>query len=77
MGEEPKSSSGGSVVLRKVGLSTNLGYQGRELIIHRMRDLEDREIEEGVEDGIKLPSAEIARTFAVETIDYPNPLGLQ
>ncbi|TVY82670.1 8-demethyl-8-alpha-L-rhamnosyl tetracenomycin-C 2'-O-methyltransferase [Lachnellula suecica] len=42
----------------------------------RMRDLEDREIEEGVEDGIKLPSVEIARTFAVETIDYPNPLGL-
>ncbi|TVY17931.1 hypothetical protein LARI1_G004465, partial [Lachnellula arida] len=41
-----------------------------------MRDLEDREIEEGVEGGIKLPSVEIARTFAVETIDYPNPLGL-
>jgi hypothetical protein len=47
------------------------------LIIYRMRDLEDREIEEGVEGGIKLPSVEIARTFAVETIDYPNPMGLQ
>lgn len=43
----------------------------------RMRDLEDREVEEGVEGGIKLPSVEIARTFAVETIDYPYPLGLQ
>ena len=42
-----------------------------------MRDLEAREAEEGVEDGIKLPSMEMARTFAVETIDFPNPLGLQ
>jgi hypothetical protein len=42
-----------------------------------MRDLEDRDIENGIEHGIKLPSMEIARTFAVETIDYPNPLGLQ
>jgi hypothetical protein len=33
--------------------------------------------EEGIENGIKLPSMEIARTFAVESIDYPNPLGLQ
>jgi len=47
------------------------------LTCFRMRDLEDREIEEGVENGIKLPTMEIARTFAVETIDYPNPLGLQ
>ncbi|TAQ88169.1 hypothetical protein B7494_g3476 [Chlorociboria aeruginascens] len=42
----------------------------------RFKDLQDREIEEGNEDGIKLPSMEIARTFAVETIDYPHPLGL-
>jgi hypothetical protein len=48
-----------------------------ELIAFRMVELQDREIEEGVEGGIKLPSVEIARTFAVETIDYPNPLGLQ
>jgi hypothetical protein len=47
------------------------------LIVSRMRELQDREIEEGVEGGIKLPSVEIARTFAVETIDYPHPLGLQ
>ena len=33
---------------------------------------------EGMEEPtVKLPSMEIARTFAVETIDYPNPLGLQ
>jgi len=44
---------------------------------YRMRDLEDRDIENGIEDGIHLPSMEMARTFAVETIDYPNPLGLQ
>ncbi|THV44613.1 hypothetical protein BGAL_0607g00070 [Botrytis galanthina] len=42
----------------------------------RFKDLQDREIEEGVEDGINLPSMEIARTFAVETIDHPHPLGL-
>jgi hypothetical protein len=33
--------------------------------------------EAGVENGIKLPSMEIARTFAVESIDYPHPLGFQ
>ncbi|KAF7908501.1 uncharacterized protein EAF01_004256 [Botrytis porri] len=42
----------------------------------RFKDLQDREIEEGVEDGVNLPSMEIARTFAVETIDHPHPLGL-
>lgn len=42
-----------------------------------MKDLQERELEEGNEDGVKLPSVEIARTFAVETIDYPHPLGLQ
>jgi hypothetical protein len=43
----------------------------------RILDLQKREQEEGIEDGIKVPSMEIARTFAVETIDFPNPLGLQ
>jgi hypothetical protein len=43
----------------------------------RVKELQEIEEEEGKEDGIKLPSMEIARTFAVETIDYPNPLGLQ
>ncbi|KAG4033654.1 hypothetical protein MFRU_004g01580 [Monilinia fructicola] len=42
----------------------------------RFKDLQDRELEEGIEDGINLPSMEIARTFAVETIDHPHPLGL-
>jgi hypothetical protein len=43
----------------------------------RILDLQKREQEGGIEDGIKVPSMEIARTFAVETIDFPNPLGLQ
>lgn len=43
----------------------------------RMKDLIARDIEEFGESKIKLPSMEIARTFAVETIDYPSPLGLQ
>lgn len=43
-----------------------------------MKDLEKRQLDEGVEGGVvNLPSMEIARTFAVETIDYPHPLGLQ
>ncbi|RDL37122.1 Uncharacterized protein BP5553_04555 [Venustampulla echinocandica] len=42
----------------------------------RMSELEERELEEGIEGGVNLPSMEIARTFAVETIDYPHPLGL-
>lgn len=42
---------------------------------HRFKDLRNREVEEGIEDGINLPSMEIARTFAVETIDHPHPLG--
>jgi hypothetical protein len=43
----------------------------------RILDLQKQELEKGIEDGIKVPSMEIARTFAVETIDFPNPLGLQ
>lgn len=27
-------------------------------------------------DIIRLPSLEVARTFAVESIDYPHPLGI-
>lgn len=42
-----------------------------------MKDLIAKDIEENGESNIKLPSMEIARTFAVETIDYPSPLGLQ
>ena len=46
----------------------------------RMRELQTAELEEGIEsaaDGaISLPSMEVARTFAVETIDYPHPLGV-
>lgn len=42
-----------------------------------MNILKERDEADGVENGVKLPSMEIARTFAVETIDYSNPLGLQ
>lgn len=52
------------------GESRANGHENR-----RFKDLQDREVEEGIEDGINLPSMEIARTFAVETIDHPHPLG--
>lgn len=32
--------------------------------------------EAGITDGVKLPSIEVARTFSVETTDYPHPLGV-
>jgi len=42
--------------------------------------LQEREAAEDIqpeEDGaINLPSMEVARTFSVETIDYPHPLGV-
>jgi len=45
-----------------------------------MLELQEEEIAAGVAiddvGAINLPSMEIARTFAVETIDYPNPLGV-
>ncbi|CZT47743.1 uncharacterized protein RSE6_08342 [Rhynchosporium secalis] len=42
----------------------------------RMTDLRGEDEENGITDGILLPTMETARTFAVETIDYPTPLGL-
>ncbi len=47
------------------------------LSVGRLGEMRQAEEEAGVENGIKLPSMEIARTFAVESIDYPHPLGLQ
>jgi hypothetical protein len=47
------------------------------LRVCRLGEMRREEEDEGIENGIKLPSMEIARTFAVESIDYPNPLGLQ
>jgi len=45
-----------------------------------MKDLQAQDVSEGIEpeaDGaINLPSMEVARTFSVETIDYPHPLGV-
>ncbi|KAH8683141.1 hypothetical protein BGZ60DRAFT_359322, partial [Tricladium varicosporioides] len=47
---------------------------------NRLVELQDREEAEGInpeaEGAINLPSMEIARTFSVETIDYPHPLGV-
>jgi len=47
---------------------------------NRMKELEAEENITGIqpeEDGaINLPSMVVARTFAVETIDYPYPLGV-
>lgn len=46
----------------------------------RLKDLTAREEEEGgPPEGyapIKIPSLEVARTFSVETIDFPHPLGV-
>jgi hypothetical protein len=52
-----------------------------ELILHdRMKDMQKEEEKEGIqpeeEGAINLPSMEVARTFSVETIDYPHPLGV-
>lgn len=45
-----------------------------------MKELQAEEQESGIEPdfegAINLPSMEIARTFAVETIDFPHPLGV-
>ncbi|KAH8594767.1 hypothetical protein B0O99DRAFT_469787, partial [Bisporella sp. PMI_857] len=46
----------------------------------RMKEIQQKESAAGIlkteEGAINLPSMEIARTFAVESIDYPHPLGL-
>jgi len=47
---------------------------------NRLVELQERENAEGIQpeqDGaINLPTMEVARTFSVETIDYPHPLGV-
>jgi hypothetical protein len=45
--------------------------------VYRMKEPVDQEEAAGIEGAINLPSMEIASTFSVETIDYPNPLGLK
>jgi cell division protein FtsB len=46
----------------------------------RMIELQKEEEKEGIqpeeEGAINLPTMEVARTFSVETIDYPHPLGV-
>lgn len=45
-----------------------------------MTELQAEEANEGIkpkdEGAINLPTMEVARTFSVETIDYPHPLGV-
>ena len=45
-----------------------------------MKNIQKDEEKAGIQpedDGaINLPSMEVARTFSVETIDYPHPLGV-
>ncbi len=71
------------MVFREVSLFRSgggIGGVGKHILIlmvNRMAELRDADEEAGIEDGIRLPSMEIARTFAVETIDFPSPLGLQ
>ncbi|KAK6582859.1 hypothetical protein PZA11_005267 [Diplocarpon coronariae] len=47
---------------------------------NRMNELRAEEEEAGIdpksEGAINLPTMEVARTFSVETIDYPHPLGV-
>jgi hypothetical protein len=52
-------------------------YPEDQWFFSRMKDLQEKDSEEGIVSSIKLPDMETARTFAVETIDYPHPLGLQ
>jgi hypothetical protein len=45
--------------------------------LNELRKDEEKEgIEPEDEGAINLPTMEIARTFSVETIDYPHPLGV-
>jgi hypothetical protein len=45
-----------------------------------MKEIQEEEKEQGIkpeeEGSINLPTKEVARTFSVETIDYPHPLGV-
>ncbi len=45
-----------------------------------MKELQADDESEGIEaedeGAINLPSVEVARTFSVESIDYPHPLGV-
>jgi hypothetical protein len=40
------------------------------------REEEKQGIEPEEEGAINLPTVEVAKTFSVETIDYPHPLGV-
>jgi hypothetical protein len=47
---------------------------------NRLTEIRDAEAAQGIEPeaegAVNLPRMEVARTFAVETIDYPHPLGV-
>ncbi len=62
---------GGAV---RVALSTVSNFPCRMTTIQKEEEKEGIQPEE--EGAINLPSMEVARTFSVETIDYPHPLGV-
>jgi hypothetical protein len=45
-----------------------------------MKEIQQEEEEQGIkpddEGAINLPTKEVVRTFSVETIEYPHPLGV-
>lgn len=58
-------------------LVCSLLFWDRQLTAGRLTELMEEDENEGREASIKLPSMKIARTFAVETLDYPTPVGFQ
>lgn len=48
----------------------SLGCKDSELSSNRLNEMQERG------ERIVLPSMEVARTFSVETIDFPHPLGV-
>lgn len=46
---------------------------------NRLQEIQVRQERDGLQPGeeeIVMPSLEVARTFSVETIDFPHPLGV-
>ncbi|KAG9246132.1 hypothetical protein BJ878DRAFT_533440 [Calycina marina] len=74
LSKESQVENGASQVEKNVNRFEDQWYY------QRMIELQAQEKADGVqlddEGAINLPSMEIARTFSVETIDYPHPLGV-
>ncbi len=63
-----------SPLLQLNRMVANVGMKIRMLELQA--DEERAGIEPEAEGAINLPTMEVARTFSVETIDYPHPLGV-